>query len=148
MILFPPYIPPPEYETVVSSEQRSSDPFKFNRFTILDSKESITLEHFMLLGGSITDKQLVETFLKENSIVSDNLIATATKLTDSFNEKDFSSLQLELTEVTGENPELFIILKTEKNSQDIIASLRHFDEWFIPTIFKDFTRFNINLDFV
>ena len=134
--MFPCTIPPTYIMPVFSSEQANSDNFEFGNITILDSRENIILCSFQLWGGYITDKQAVEWFLKDNPLVADSLNATTNRLSEYFNEESF---KLELSQINGEQPELFLIVETKKDAEEALSLLAEFDKWFIPNIFKEFT---------
>jgi hypothetical protein len=140
----PPYIP----ALAPISEQVSSENFKFGKFIFFGNKENIILNAFELLGGTICDRKNTEIFLKDNPFVIDNFNEVAKRLSKSFNGYNFHDLKLEYIQREGESPELFLIVKTKYVPEEATVSLRDFDKWFVPNIFKEFTSFNVNLEFI
>lgn len=143
-----PYILPPIYEPASISEQVCPDIFKFGCLSIFNSSEKLILDQIELFGGVIVDRKNIEKFIKDNSVVAENLKNTVYKLLGCFQGANLSDLSLEYVQMWGEESELFLIIKTNKSSEDIRESMREFDDWFVPNVFKEFTRFNINVEFI
>jgi len=141
---------PPSYipAQVAISEQISSENFNFGEFIFFDSKENIILNSFELLGGTICDRQHAKIFLKDNALIADNFYEIAKRLSECFKGNNFYDLKLEHTQRDGEKSELFLIVKTKNTPEEAFVLLKEFDKWFVPNIFKEFTLFNVNLEFI
>lgn len=140
------FISPTIYAPTTSlSGQISFDEYDFGKLLVFGSKESIILNYFELLGGKIIDRNNIEIFLKENSFVVDSIVPAVNNLKDFFNN---INIKLETYQMNGEKSELFLIIETKSEPEEVLESLKRFDEWFVPNIFKKFTRFNVNVNFV
>ena len=144
----PPVYTNPHLQTQDEYSYDTSILSKFGTIPLWGDKENNILTTFEMLGVKILDRKGTVSFLQNNPITTDNLYKTSTELLKTFNERYWTSLRLELSITDEELPELFLIIETALTPKEAIARLNTFDSWFIPNVFKDFTRFNVNIEFI
>lgn len=139
--------PLPAYQPVVSIEQVFNPPkFTFDvglKFYL--SPSLLLISQLERNDIKINGKEEVKQFFDTNPLVLNNFGAILDRVTGIF--KSDYSLSLDPSYLENEEPELFLIITTNKPVEEAADKLMELDEWFIPNFYRKNPRFNVSLDF-
>jgi hypothetical protein len=129
----------------ISEEKKTNEeqPLIFdNNYLFFASTGKVFSNDFKKMNIPTDDEEYVERFLNKNRIVADKLYLLIEKINNEFGEGTKMFI-----ESNKNNQEIFLKIKTTKPVNDSFRRLSKIDEWFLPNMYSENNKFNINLSF-
>ncbi|MFH0857450.1 MAG: hypothetical protein V1848_01750 [Candidatus Magasanikbacteria bacterium] len=142
-----PYITTATYTyTAPIEETINKDVLVFDKWLLQYKIPCISfIDNLNELGVIMSEREKVAEFIKNSPEIMSQFQEILDRVSMIF--KDDYKLYLDISSIENEEPELFLVIFTHKSSEEAVENLQELDHWFIPSIYKKNSRFNITVDF-